>query len=92
VEKTTAEFAAAGLLGATFGRREIEQQADALRMRAQRQAAAEPRLAWQDAQTARALYERIPGFDQVDGHLRELDSIHAPAPRKAPVRRSRRWR
>jgi hypothetical protein len=92
VEKATAEFAAAGLLGATFGRREIEQQADALRIRAQRQAAAEPRLAWQDAQTARALYERIPGFDQVEGHLRELDSIRAPAPRKAPIRRSRRWR
>jgi hypothetical protein len=92
VEKATAEFAAAGLLGATFGRREIEQQADALRMRAQRQAAAEPRLAWQDAQTARALYERIPGFDQVEGHLRELDRIRAPAPKKAPIRRSRRWR
>jgi hypothetical protein len=92
VEKATAEFAAAGLLGATFGRREIEQQADALRIRAQWQAAAEPRLAWQDAQTARALYERIPGFDQVEGHLRELDSIRAPAPRIAPIRRSRRWR
>jgi hypothetical protein len=91
VEKATAEFAAAGLLGATFGRREIEQQADALRMRERRQAAAEPRLAWQDAQTARALYERIRGFDQVEGHLRELDQIRAPAPRKAPIRRSRRW-
>jgi hypothetical protein len=39
---------------------------------------------------ARRQYQRIPGFDQVDAHLRELDAIHRPAPKKA--RRAARWR
>jgi hypothetical protein len=41
---------------------------------------------------ARGLYQRIPGFDEADRHLRELNRIHAPAPRKPHTRRVYRWR
>jgi hypothetical protein len=50
------------------------------------------RQAKRDADVARALYRRIPGFDEADRHLRELDRIHAPAPRQARSRRPSRWR
>jgi hypothetical protein len=91
VERAMLEFAAAGRLGATLGRREIEEQADAYRIRAERELNSNLRAALQDAKTARSLYERIPGFDQADEHRSDLDSIHAPVNRKAP-RRPRRWR
>ncbi len=85
-ERAVAEFALAEKLGAEPGRREIEQQADAYRLRAER------RWSWQDAQTARALYQRIPGFDQADRHLKELDRIHRPVRYRATYARRRRWR
>jgi serine/threonine-protein kinase len=91
VEKAMAEFAAAQLQGATMGRREIEQEADAYRIRAELGAGESPEVAWQDAQTARGLYERIRGFDLVDEHIAGLDRLQAAAAR-AKVRRSRRWR
>jgi hypothetical protein len=91
VEKAMAEFAAAQLQGAAMGRREIEQEADAYRIRAELGAGESPEVAWQDAQTARGLYEQIRGFDLVDEHLAGLDHLQAAAAR-ARARRSRRWR
>jgi len=86
VDRAMAEFDAAEQLGAALGRREIEQQADAYRIRAERELRTSPSAAAKDAKTARGLYERIPGFDQADQHLRDLDV------RRAKLRRSRRWR
>jgi hypothetical protein len=87
-EKAMAEFAAAEHLGAHLGRREVEQQGDVYRIRAQQESAVNWKLAMHDADLARGFYRRIPGFDEADLHLRELDRIHAPAPRKP---RPRRW-
>jgi hypothetical protein len=90
--KTLAEFAAAERLGAVLGPREVEQQGDVYRIRALQELARDWRHAKRDADVARALYRRIPGFDEVDRHLRELDRIHAPAPHKPRTRRVNRWR
>jgi len=85
------EFAAAKLLGAALGPREIEQQGDAWRLRAERQADAHQwDEAEKDAALAKQQYAPIAGFDQVDAHLRELDAIHRP-PVKRTGRRPR-WR
>jgi hypothetical protein len=92
VERAMLEFAAAGRLGATLGRREIEQQADAYRIRAEGELNSDLSAALQDAKTARSLYERIPGFDQADEHRVDLDTIHAPVAKKVKPRRPRRWR
>ena len=87
------EFAAAARLGGVLGKREIEQQGDAYRLRAEREASAsEWRPAVQDIRAARVSYRRIPGFDQVETHLRELDQIHQPAPTIVKTRRARKWR
>ena len=96
-EKAMAEFATAERLGATLGRREIQQQGDAYRLRAQSPLPASSRQAVRDAvvrdaAAARAFYQRIPGFDEVDDHMRELDRIQAPAPRKTKTGRYNRWR
>ena len=95
VEMAMQEFDAARKLGATLGRREIEQQADAYRLRAQREQRNDIHAALRDAATARAFYNRIPGFDEVDEHLAEVNAIHAP--KSVPVHklrynpRSHRW-
>jgi hypothetical protein len=70
----------------------VEQQGDVYRIRARQELPRDWRQAKRDADTARAFYQRIPGFDQAGLHLRELDKIHAPAPRKPRARRSYRWR
>jgi eukaryotic-like serine/threonine-protein kinase len=80
--KARAEFAAAEKLGAKFGPREIEEQADACRIRAQQLASSNPREAWNAAQQARALYRRVAGFDRADEHLNELARIHQPGAKK----------
>jgi hypothetical protein len=87
------EFTSAERLGATVGRREIEEQADAYRMRAEHNAARNPRQASSDAQMARSLYDRVRGFDQVEAHVKELARIRYGAARRATrqVRRTR-WR
>ena len=90
--KAMAEFAAAERLGAVLGPREVEQQGDVYRIRAHRELARDWRQARRDADVARALYRRIPGFDEADRHLRELDRIHAPAPHRPRARRVNRWR
>ena len=87
-----AEFAAAERLGAALGHREVEQQGDVYRIRAHQELARDWRQAKRDADVARALYQRIPGFDDADRHLRELNRIHAPAPRRPYTRRIYRWR
>jgi len=91
VEQAMSEFAKAERLGAVLGQREIEQQGDAWRLRAVEQAAARQwEEAEKDAETARLQYQRIPSFDQVDEHLRELDGIHRPVVKK--TWRRPRWR
>jgi eukaryotic-like serine/threonine-protein kinase len=91
VEQALSEFATAERLGAALGRREIEQQGDAWRLRALEQAEARQwEEAGKDAENARRQYQRIPGFDQVDAHLREVNGIHPPVVKK-PGRRPR-WR
>jgi hypothetical protein len=93
VDQAMHEFAEAARLGAEPGRREIEQEGDAYRLRASRLAAAEPQLARRDANTARGFYQRIHGFDRVDQHLRELAQLRfgRRLPRNATERRDR-WR
>jgi hypothetical protein len=76
------EFTAAQKLGAKLGNREIEEEGDAYRIRAQREARTNPRQARHDADLARAYYHRIPAFDRADQHLKEL----------AQLRSQRRWR
>jgi eukaryotic-like serine/threonine-protein kinase len=94
--KARAEFAAAEKLGAKFGRRETEEQADAWRIHAQQLASSNPHEAWNAAQQARALYRRIPGFDRANEHLNELARIHQTGggrthSQKNNGRRNRRW-
>jgi hypothetical protein len=91
-EKAMAEFAAAERLGAVLAPREVQQQGDVYRIRAHQELARDWRQAKRDADVARALYQRIPGFDEADRHLRELNRIHAPAPRRPRTRRVYRWR
>jgi hypothetical protein len=91
-EQAMAEFAAAERLGAALGRREVEQQGDAYRLRAESEMPREWRRAVRDANTARGFYRRIAGFDEADVHLRALDKIHPPAPRRSRTRRYHAWR
>jgi hypothetical protein len=91
LDKALTEFSVAERLGATLGQRETEQRADAWRMRAERDAAPHPQLAWREAQTAKAQYETIRGFDQVDAHLSELRQLHYGTIRN-PAPRRRTWR
>jgi hypothetical protein len=92
VEQAMSEFETATKLGAVLGRREIEQEGDAYRLRALDEFENfEWDAAERDAREARRQYEHIPGFDQVDAHLREVNSIRRPS----SLRRSRkagRWR
>ena len=92
VELALSEFQTAVKLGAVLGPREIEQEGDAYRMRALDEF---ENLEWdaaeRDAQLAHRYYLRFPRFDQVDAHLREVNTIHRPpSPRKA--RKVVRWR
>jgi hypothetical protein len=91
-EQAIQEFTAAERLGAVLGPREIEQEGDAYRIRAQQDSPSDRRQAARDADTARGFYAHIPGFDQVDDHVRELAGIHAPAHHQALARRVQRWR
>ena len=91
VDQAMQEFAAAQKLGAALGRREMEQEGDAYRLRAFDEAGAgEWDEALKDVEAARRQYRQIPGFDQVDAHLRELGGIHRPVAKN--VRRPGRWR
>ncbi len=96
VERAMAEFHAAGQLGAPWGQREIEQQGDAYRMEALREAASAPQTAWQDAGMARQIYQQVRGFDRVEQSLKELEAVKAPRPRhravRRPIHRRRSWR
>ena len=70
----------------------MEQQGDVYRIRAVQELPRDWRQAKRDAAVARAFYQRIPGFDEAGRHLRELDRIHAPSPRKPRSRKVARWR
>ena len=90
-EQAMSEFSTAARLGAVLGRREIEQEGDAYRLQALHEFAhADWDAAERDVQLARSQYQGIPGFDQVDAHLRELNAIHRPPAKK--TRRAGRWR
>lgn len=94
-DRAMEEFQRAERLGASLGSREIEQQADTYRLRALREWPTESQAAISDAQAARRLYARIPGFDQVDRHLQELARIHPLPARRPPWKRAlrrTRWR
>jgi len=92
VEQAMSEFETAGKLGAVLGRREIEQEGDAYRLRALDEFENfEWDAAERDAQEARRQYERIPGFDQADAHLREVNSIRRPSLMRRQ-RKAGRWR
>jgi hypothetical protein len=84
------EFARAEALGATLGRREIEEQGDVYRLRSLNEAARQPRQSHADAQQALAIYARVPGFDQADRHARELKRTRSAGTSRAARRRS--WR
>jgi hypothetical protein len=90
-EKAMSEFAEAERRGAMLGRREVEQQGDVYRIRAQQELPRDWRRAMRDADVARSFYRRIPGFDEADRHLRALDQIRPPAPRKPVRRRTFPW-
>jgi eukaryotic-like serine/threonine-protein kinase len=90
VDEAMSEFAAAERLGAVLGRREIEEKGDAWRLEALDEFENfEWDAAERDAHAARVQYELIPGFDQVDAHLREVNSIRRPVKKG---RRVVRWR
>jgi hypothetical protein len=89
--KAMTEFAAAEKLGAVLGRREIEQQGDVYRIRARQKLGRDWRQARRDADVARALYRRIPEFNETGRHLLELDRIQASALRRSRARRYYRW-
>jgi serine/threonine-protein kinase len=80
------EFATAERLDAKLGPREIEEQADAYRIRALRELRTNSRQSLHDAETARGFYRQIPSFDQSATHLKELAQLTTP-----PKRRSHRW-
>jgi eukaryotic-like serine/threonine-protein kinase len=90
VDQAMSEFRMAANLGGALGRREIEQEGDAYRLRALDEF---ENFQWdaaeRDAQAARREYEGIPGFDQVNAHMRELASIRRPVKK---ARRIVRWR
>jgi tetratricopeptide (TPR) repeat protein len=92
LDRALAEFRQSEKLGAKFGPRELEEQADAYRIRAQQLGPSAPREAWQAAQTARTLYRKVGDFDRAQEHLQELAPIHQPTARKTPTHRSHRWR
>jgi len=103
VERAMAEFHAATQLGAAESRPEIEQEGDAYRLEALREAGNAPETAWQDAQRARQIYERVRGFDRVEQSLQELDRVKVPEPppvkaaprrvlHRAAIHRRRTWR
>jgi hypothetical protein len=92
VDQAMHEFAEATRLGTTPGKREIEQQGDAYRLRAARLAAAQPPLARRDADTARGFYQRIRGFDRVEQHLRELEQLRFGRKLSRNAQRRGRWR
>ena len=92
LDRALAELRQAETLGAKLGPREIEEQADAYRIRAQQVESIAPREAWQAAQTARALYRKVGDFDRAKEHLQELSTIRPPGARKTPAHRSHRWR
>ncbi|HEV2445996.1 MAG TPA: serine/threonine-protein kinase, partial [Candidatus Sulfopaludibacter sp.] len=84
VDEAMAEFTAAQELGGKPGRRELEQQGDVFRERAIAEVASNPKQARADAARARAFYESVRGYDEVDAHLREVARLEkaAPPPRR----------
>lgn len=87
--RTRAEFAAAEKLGAKLGPREIEEEADAWRIRAQQLRASNARGSREAARQAIALYRRVSPFDKSNERLKELKTLSQPA---RPAHRRTAWR
>jgi hypothetical protein len=91
-DKALAEFRRAEALGYRLQPREIEQEGDAFRLRAEREFAAGSREdARRDAGRARRFYSHIRGFDLADQHLRSLDRMNAVRPSRRRRRSTLRW-
>jgi len=87
-----AEFHRAEALGYHLQPREIEQEGDAFRLRAEREFAVGSRdEARRDAARARGFYTQVRGFGLVDQHLRSLDRMNAPKPPRQRRRSPRSW-
>jgi serine/threonine protein kinase len=83
-------------LGYRRGPREIEQRADALRLRGlARMRAGNTEGARADFAAARGLYQTIPGFSLADYHLRQIPDLQPPPPPPPvhhPQHKPRRYR
>ncbi len=97
-DKGLQEISKAENLGYRLGSREIEQRADAYRLRAiDELRVGKVPAAREDFDMARGLYRTIPGFSLADLHLRQIPNLQLPP---APIRRphvkyklrNRRWR
>ena len=95
LDNALAEFQNAERLGYRLGPREIEQQADAYRLRgADELRDGDTGAARLHFDAARALYRTILGYHLADYHLRQIPEIPPPAPhpRTRHKPRPRRWR
>ncbi len=95
LDNALAELANAARLGYRLGPREIEQQADAYRLRGVEELrGGDPEAARRHFDTARGSYRTIPGYHWADYYLPQIPDI---PPRERHVRtrhkpRPRRWR
>jgi hypothetical protein len=96
LDNALAEFQNAARLGYRLGPREIEQQADAFRLRGIDELRdGDTEAARQHFDAARGLYSTIPGYHWADYYLRQIPDIPpppAPHPRTHHKPRPRRWR
>jgi hypothetical protein len=96
-DRALEELGTAERLGDRLGSREIEQRADAYRLRGfAGLRARDIAAARRDFDVARGLYRTIPGFSLADYHLRQIPDIQPPKavrhPRRQYVSRGPRWR
>jgi serine/threonine protein kinase len=95
LDNALAEFQNAVRLGYRLGPREIEQQADAYRLRGIDELHdGDTEAARQHFDAARGLYATIPGYHWADYYLRQIPDIPAPArhTRTRHKPRPRKWR
>jgi len=88
-----AEFQTAVQLGYRLGSREIEQQADAYRLRGGDELhAGDTETARRHFDLARGLYRTIPGYHWADYYLQQIPNVPAPASLRTRHKPRRRWR
>jgi len=95
-DRAMEELTTAERLGYRLGSREIEQRADAYRLRGfDKTQKGEMEAARQDFEMARSLYRMIPGFSLADKHLAQIPDLQAAPQARAqahPAPRPYRWR